>query len=46
MNEPNAPREQGRNGPVNIFDLGKRTSGAKTPTQLDHEIDAIIARDG
>lgn len=43
--EPNAPREEGKNGPVNIFDLGKRTGGTKkTPTQLDREIEAILAQ--
>ena len=43
--EPNAPREEGKNGPVNIFDLGKRTGGTKkTQTQLDREIEAILAQ--
>ena len=42
--EPDAPREEGKNGPVSIWSLGKRTSGTKTPTELDREIDAIIAR--
>jgi hypothetical protein len=36
--EPKAPREEGKHGPVNIFALGQRTSGKKTPTQLDAEI--------
>jgi hypothetical protein len=44
--EPDAPRERGENGPVNIFALGQRTAGTKTQTQLDREIDALIARGG
>jgi len=42
MVNPDAPREDGRNGPVSIFSLGKRTSGKKTPTQLDREIEAYL----
>lgn len=42
--EPNAPREEGKHGPVNIFALGRRTGGAKTPTQLDSEIAEFLAQ--
>jgi hypothetical protein len=42
--EPNAPREEGKNGPVNIFALGRRTGGQKTPTQLDREIEEFLAQ--
>lgn len=41
--DPTAPRETGSNGPVNVFALGKRTSGTKTPTQLDREIEQFLA---
>ncbi len=37
---PDAPREEGKNGPVSIFSLGKRTGKPKTPTELDREIEA------
>ena len=42
--EPNAPREEGKHGPVNIFALGRRTEGRKTPTQLDREIEEFLAQ--
>lgn len=42
--EPNAPREEGRSGPVSIYAVGKRTT-AKTPTQLDRDIAAILRPD-
>ena len=43
MMEPDAPREMGQSGPVSIFALGRRTGGAKTPTQLDREIEQFLA---
>lgn len=39
---PDAPREWGQAGPVNIFSLGRRTSGKKTPTDLDREIEEFL----
>lgn len=39
---PDAPREEGRGGPVSVFSLGRRTQGKKTPTQLDAEIEAFL----
>jgi len=44
MVNPDAPREEGRNGPVSIYSLGRRTTGKKTPTQLDREIEAYLSR--
>ncbi len=41
---PQAEREEGRNGPVNIFDLGKRTNSSKVPTDLDRELDRYLKR--
>jgi hypothetical protein len=41
---PSAPREWGASGPVSIYNLGKRTSGEKTKTQLDLEIDQLLLR--
>ena len=43
---PNAEREEGKNGPVSIFALGKRTGGPKPPTQLDREIDEFLRLHG
>lgn len=40
---PDAPRHDGRNGPVDIFALGRRSGGTKTPTELDREIAAYMA---
>ena len=40
---PGAPREWGTDGPVSIFDLGKRTGGEKTKTQLDLEIEEFLS---
>lgn len=43
--DPEASRELGRQGPVNMFRLGERTGGQKkTPTQLDAEIEAFLGR--
>lgn len=41
--EPDAPREEGKNGPVSIWALGSRTNGSKKETELDRQIAAIIA---
>jgi len=41
--EPNAPRETGAGGPVSIYAVGRRTT-PKTPTQLDREVEEILAR--
>jgi len=41
---PDAPREEGKNGPVNIFSLDRRMDdgATKTPTQLEREIAQIL----
>lgn len=43
---PDAPREEGKHGPVSIFALGKRTGGPKPKSQLDLELDAWLAQHG
>lgn len=43
---PDAPREEGKNGPVSIHALGRRTGGPKPPTQLDREIDEFLRLHG
>lgn len=43
---PDAPREEGRDGPVSIFNLGRRIDGARTDTQLAREIAAILEEGG
>lgn len=44
LTDPSTKRETGSGGPVNVFSLGKRMEGKKTPSQLDREIDAVLAR--
>ncbi len=39
---PEAPREWGTDGPVNVFSLGRRKAGIKTPTDLDREIESFL----
>lgn len=43
---PDATREEGRQGPVSIYALGRRLESAKPPSQLDHELDAWLATHG
>ncbi len=38
---PEAPREIG-DVPVNVFSLGRRKAGSKTPTDLDREIESFL----
>jgi len=40
--DPSAKREEGRNGPVNIMNLGRRLEGAKTRSDLDEVMDAFL----
>jgi hypothetical protein len=46
MLHPEAAREEGKQGPVSIFALGRRLEGPKPPSQLDHELDAWLATHG
>ena len=43
---PEAPREEGAQGPVSIYALGQRTHGTKPKSQLDHELDAWLSAHG
>lgn len=43
---PDAPREEGKNGPVSIWSLGKRTGGPKPKSRLDRELDSWLAEHG
>lgn len=43
---PDAPRERGQSGPVNVFSLGRRTQGPKPDSQLDREIRQHLAERG
>ncbi len=42
VTNPTARREEGRDGPVSVFNLGRRLEGQKTPSQLDREIEAVL----
>lgn len=39
---PEAAREEGRRGPVSIYELGRRTGEKKTPTELDRMIEVVL----
>jgi len=43
---PEAPREEGKHGPVSIYALGKRTGEPKPKSQLDRELDTWLAEHG
>lgn len=43
---PEAPREEGKQGPVSIYALGRRTKEPKPKSQLDHELDTWLAEHG
>jgi hypothetical protein len=43
---PEAPREEGKHGPVSIRSLGQRTGAPKPKSQLDHELSAWLAEHG
>jgi hypothetical protein len=46
MLHPEAAREEGRQGPVSIFELGRRLEGPKPPSQLDRELNAWLKTHG
>ena len=43
---PDAPREEGKHGPVSIYALGQRTGEPKPKSQLDRELDAWLIEQG
>lgn len=43
---PEARREEGKQGPVSIYALGRRVGEPKPESQLDHELDAWLAANG
>ena len=46
MLHPDAPREIGQSGPVNVFSLGRRTEGRKPDSELDRDIRQYLAERG
>lgn len=46
MLHPDAPREMGQSGPVNVFSLGRRTGAPKPDSELDRDIRQYLAERG
>lgn len=43
---PEAPREEGKQGPVSIYALGRRTQEPKPKSELDRELEAWLSAHG